>query len=155
DCAADREARARRELAQAREAPNELVTQHVERPPAGPAASRRRRTQAFRGQATTLRKTPMPSIDTSTTSPAASGPTPAGVPVRITSPGFSVITEEMKAMIRAQSNTIIDVRPLCFTTPFTRVVSARSFGLIDVSIHGPSGQKVSKLLARVNCTSFF
>src|SRR6202012_4695581 len=30
---------------------------------------------------------PMPPISTSSTSPATSGPTPSGVPVRITSPG--------------------------------------------------------------------
>src|SRR5438132_766431 len=42
---------------------------------------------------------PMPSISTSTTSPACNGPTPAGVPVRMTSPGSSVITEVMNFMI--------------------------------------------------------
>src|SRR6266849_6550936 len=38
---------------------------------------------------TGLRNTPIPSIRTSTTSPPASGPTPAGVPVAIRSPGSS------------------------------------------------------------------
>ena len=39
------------------------------------------------GACTELRNTPIPSIRTSTTSPAVKGPTPAGVPVAITSPG--------------------------------------------------------------------
>ena len=69
--------------------------------------------------------------------------------------GKSKMTEEMKATMNAQSKTIIDVRPLCFTAPLTRVVMARSCGSTAVSMHGPSGAKVSKLLARVNCTSFF
>ena len=37
-----------------------------------------------------LRRMPSPVISTSTVSPATNGPTPAGVPVRITSPGSSV-----------------------------------------------------------------
>jgi hypothetical protein len=41
--------------------------------------------------ATGFRSTPMPSTSTSTTSPGWSGPTPAGVPVMITSPGSSVM----------------------------------------------------------------
>lgn len=38
---------------------------------------------------------PIPSMVTLTTSPVDTGPTPAGVPVRITSPASSVITEVM------------------------------------------------------------
>ena len=37
----------------------------------------------------------MPETVTSTSSPTSMGPTPSGVPVRITSPGSSVITEAM------------------------------------------------------------
>ncbi len=36
----------------------------------------------------------MPATVTSTSSPTFMGPTPSGVPVRITSPGRSVITED-------------------------------------------------------------
>ena len=43
---------------------------------------------------TGFRSTPMPSNSTSTTSPVERGPTPAGVPVIITSPGSNVITLE-------------------------------------------------------------
>ncbi len=53
-----------------------------------------RRAFYMRG-ATGLRNLPTPLIATSTTSPAASGPTPEGVPVAITSPGRSVIICEI------------------------------------------------------------
>ena len=49
----------------------------------------------------------------------------------------------------------LEVRELCLTSPFTDVVMARSLGSSSVWIHGPSGQNVSKPLARVNWTSFF
>src|SRR5579859_8397 len=45
----------------------------------------------YPGVATGLRNVPTPLTVTSTTSPAASGPTPEGVPVAMTSPGRSVI----------------------------------------------------------------
>lgn len=45
----------------------------------------------YPGAATGLRNVPTPLTVTSTTSPVASGPTPEGVPVAITSPGRSVI----------------------------------------------------------------
>src|SRR5688572_32841763 len=44
---------------------------------------------------TGLASTPTPSTSISTVSPGAIGPTPAGVPVEMTSPGSSVITFEM------------------------------------------------------------
>src|SRR5436309_2060694 len=44
----------------------------------------------------------MPSISTSTVSPAVRGPTPAGVPVRITSPASSVMTAVMNSTIVPQ-----------------------------------------------------
>ena len=56
-------------------------------------------------------------------SPAFIGPTPAGVPVRIKSPGSSVIA----AVIYRSSSAIGKIKslvdPLCFTSPFTRVVT--------------------------------
>ena len=52
-----------------------------------------------RASRTGLRRMPSPETSTSTASPAAKGPTPAGVPVRITSPGSSVNTAEAYAMI--------------------------------------------------------
>ena len=49
----------------------------------------------YPGVATGLRNLPTLLMVTSTTSPAASGPTPEGVPVAMTSPGKSVITCEI------------------------------------------------------------
>jgi len=49
----------------------------------GPLADHQLSTRSF--------STPMRSISTSSESPATSGPTPSGVPVRITSPGSRVI----------------------------------------------------------------
>src|SRR5690348_13800135 len=49
----------------------------------------------YPGAATGFRNAPTLLIATSTTSPAASGPTPEGVPVATTSPGKSVITCEI------------------------------------------------------------
>ena len=52
--------------------------------------------KAQRGSASTrLTSRPTPSIETHTSSPGASGPTPSGVPVAITSPGSRVMTREM------------------------------------------------------------
>lgn len=48
-----------------------------------------------RAERTLFRSVPTPSTQTSHTSPSRSGPTPAGVPVAIRSPGSSVITCEM------------------------------------------------------------
>lgn len=49
----------------------------------------------YSGATTGFRNVPMPLTATSTTSPAASGPTPEGVPVATTSPGKRVITCEI------------------------------------------------------------
>ena len=45
--------------------------------------------------ATGLVRVPMPSISILTSCPGSIGPTPDGVPVKITSPGSSVVYEEM------------------------------------------------------------
>src|SRR6202140_4180123 len=57
--------------------------------------SRRTRNYAC-GAYTGLRNTPTPATLTSTVSPATSGPTPAGVPVAMTSPGIKVIMREIQ-----------------------------------------------------------
>ena len=48
-----------------------------------------------RSASTRLTRRPMPAIETMTSSPAASGPTPSGVPVATRSPGSRVMTREM------------------------------------------------------------
>ena len=85
----------------------------------------------------------MPSISTLTVSPSSIGPTPAGVPVRMTSPGSSVITPDMNAIWVGRSWIIWLVRPSCTISPLTRVTSRRSDGSSTVSSHGPSGQNES------------
>src|SRR5207302_552153 len=62
---------------------------------------------------------PMDSIRTSTRSPGRSGPTPAGVPVAITSPGSSVITCETRATRSSIRKTISLVLEDWRTSPLT------------------------------------
>ena len=99
----------------------------------------------------------MPAIEISTSSPTFMGPTPSGVPVRITSPGSSVITLETWATSVGTSKIRSVVLPSCLRSPLRCVWTAHAVGegcgSRSVSIQGPSGQKESKPLARVNCTS--
>jgi anaerobic magnesium-protoporphyrin IX monomethyl ester cyclase len=53
------------------------------------------RAQARTSASTRLTSRPRPSIETTTSSPGASGPTPSGVPVATTSPGSRVMIREM------------------------------------------------------------
>jgi len=86
--------------------------------------------------------------------PTRSDPTPGGVPVAITSPGNSVIKEEMYSTIRYTDAIISRVLPSWRTSPFTRQRTGASAGSKSVTIHGPSGANVSNPLERANCTSF-
>src|SRR5258705_5832164 len=104
---------------------------------------------------TGLVNVPMPSMVTLTVSPSSIGPTPSGVPVRIKSPGSSVITAEIHSTIAPMSWIISEVRLCCLTSPLTSVRMSRSAGSTSVTIHGPIGQKVSWPLARVHWPSFF
>ena len=58
---------------------------------------------------TLLVSVPMDSIVTDTSSPSVSGPTPSGVPVSITSPGSSVITELTYSISDGTSHSSSDV----------------------------------------------
>lgn len=112
---------------------------------------------------------PMPSISLTRTSPAFKNsggfllmPTPAGVPVRIKSPGYSVTIlkflrkyistlfvvktyceryETKKSILKISS----DVFPSCFNFPFTYDLMLRFSGSSAsfATTHGPNGQKVS------------
>src|SRR6266704_2753612 len=64
--------------------------------------------QAFAG-CTGLDNTPIPSTVTSVVSPASKGPTPAGVPVAIKSPGSSVIIREIQRTINSTEKIMSDV----------------------------------------------
>src|SRR6476619_1345846 len=92
---------------------------------------------------TGLLNVPMPSTVMLTVSPSSIGPTPSGVPVRIRSPGSSVITAEIHSTIAPMSWIISEVRLCCLTSPLTSVRMSRSAGSASVTIHGPTGQNVS------------
>jgi hypothetical protein len=121
----------------------------------GRLALRRRRTAGSHRSAAATRfvSRPIPSIETVTSSPAASGPTPSGVPVAMTSPGNRVMICEMKPTSSATPKIILETGADCLRTPLTRVSTTRSSGRRPVAMQGPRGQKVSNDLARVNCTS--
>ena len=68
----------------------------------------------------------MSSTSTSTTSRSTIGLTPAGVPVRMMSPGRRVNTSETYETRYAASKIICDVRPSCFVSPLTRARTYRS-----------------------------
>ena len=96
----------------------------------------------------------MPSTVTETVSPSCIGPTPAGVPVSITSPGSSVIASLTYATISATSCIMSRGAAVLLELVVDACRSdARSGGSSSVSIHGPSGQNVSKPLARAHCPS--
>ena len=69
---------------------------------------------------TGFRSVPMPSISTSTTSPGSTAPTPAGVPVQITSPGSNVITRDTNDTSCTGPKIISLVFASWVTSPLTR-----------------------------------
>ena len=85
-------------------------------------------------------------------------PTPAGVPVAMMSPGSSVMPREQVSTSVGMSKIMSRVLPvlaqlgaaaLGVTQPRTRV--SRPSSSSAVAIHGPIGQKVSKLLPSSHC----
>ncbi len=80
-------------------------------------------------------------------------PTPQGVPVRITSPGSSVKECEQKLISSATPKIICEVLESCSSSPLTFVVTRRFCGSSTWTSSDPSGQKVSRLLARTHWTS--
>ena len=71
--------------------------------------------------ATGLRRTPMDSISTSTTSPGDMRRVVPGVPVKMRSPGMSVTQRLIQLTIVAQSKMKSAVRSFWTTSPFNRV----------------------------------
>jgi len=74
------------------------------------------------------------SISISISSLSKSSPTPAGVPVAMTSPFSSVIMLEMNSITFGMGNIMFLVLEFCFTSPFTRVVMLRLWGLMFVTM---------------------
>src|SRR5207302_2845036 len=100
-----------------------------------------------------LRSTPIFSISTSTVSPGLIFLVTLGVPVKIRSPRSSVMYWLVKLRSVEQSKIRSSVDCSCTTSPFRRVRSMRPRGLSPVTIQGPTGPQVSKLLARHHCMS--
>src|SRR5690606_25831552 len=71
---------------------------------------------------------PLPSISVTTTSPTCQSTTPSGVPVRIRSPGASVMKLEEYSMRKGTSKIMSFVLPDCVTWPLTVVRSASAIG---------------------------
>src|SRR5579863_2518823 len=104
-----------------------------------------------------LLNSPIPSIHTFTTSPALrnsplSAPVPDGVPVRIRSPGCSVMLMESCAICSASVNNILVELESCLSTSLTQSFSSSRCGSaisLAGTIQGPIGQEPSKLLCLV------
>src|SRR5207247_8068485 len=82
-------------------------------------------------------RTPIPAMSTSTESPGSIGPTPAGVPVMITSPGSRVITRETNDTKAGGSKMRFFVFDRCFGSPLSRTSRSKPMASMSVSIHGP------------------
>jgi len=101
-----------------------------------------------------LVRLPIRSIQIFTTSPALRNsarpaPTPAGVPVRIRSPGCKVSRDDRWAICSARLKIIWPVLESCLRTSLTHSLRPRFCGSgisLAGTIHGPSGQEPSKLL---------
>jgi len=83
-------------------------------------------------------------------SPDLTGPTPAGVPVRITSYGSKVKYFEMYDIKYGTSNIISPVLPLCFMTPLTEQVRLTKWGsgIFVFGMNSLTGQAVSNPFAK-------
>ena len=99
-----------------------------------------------------LLSSPMPSIHSFTVSPGFKkrprpAPTPAGVPVRTRSPGFSVTRDESMAICSAVSKIIRLVWESCISSSLIHSFKASLWGSgmsPAGTIQGPSGQEPSK-----------
>src|SRR5436190_17150960 len=113
--------------------------------------------EAPRNHAILLVSVPIFSIQIRTTSPALrnsprAAPTPAGVPVRIRSPGCSVMPLDNWAICSARLKIMCLLLESCLRTSFTHSLRPRLCGSPMSSagtIHGPSGQEPSKVLCLV------
>ena len=94
------------------------------------------------GQGTrVLTSLPTPSISVTTSSPGFTLTMPSGVPVRIRSPGESVMKLLKYSISAGTSNTMSRVLPSWVRTPLTWVDSAGSWGRDVVAVHQPGAQR--------------
>lgn len=90
-------------------------------------------------------------------SPLWTGPTPAGVPVNITSPSSKVKYWEMK-LIRVGTLKIMSlVLPSCLTSPLTlhQRLTLWGSGMLFTGMKSLTGKLVSNILAMVHGEPFF
>ena len=93
----------------------------------------------------------MCSISVTITSPGRQSTTPSGVPVRIRSPGDSVMKLLKYSMRKGASKIMSFVLPRWVTVPLTVVDSARFIGSGTSAAstrHGPIGVQVSRFFTR-------
>ena len=103
----------------------------------------------------------MPSMRLTSSSPGASQrcgvrprPTPAGVPVKMTSPGSSGSVADSLATRAGTEKIRSLVRPCCICSPLIAQLSSRSLGSANsssVTSQGPIGPKPGSDLPRLNC----
>src|SRR5262249_28530665 len=123
-------------------------------PAGGEDAATATRFSGNKAYAILLLISPIPSIQIFTTSPALRysprpAPTPAGVPVRIRSPGCRVSRADRCAICSARLKIILLVLESCLSSPLTHSLRPRFCGSrmsLAGTIQGPSGQEPSKLL---------
>ena len=91
-----------------------------------------------------------PTKDASTRSPALTGPTPDGVPVKITSPDSSLNLSLIQLIRKGIVKIISRVFPSCLTSPLTVNFNCTLVGsaISSVDMNLLIGQDVSKPLAR-------
>ena len=93
---------------------------------------------------TGLRTDESPCSSTSTTSPGSTGREPAGVPVRMMSPGSSVMKRERSATRSANGKIRFAVESSCASSPFTSARSVIAPGSTSpAGTGGPTGVKPS------------
>ena len=91
---------------------------------------------------------PTPASSTSTTSPGSTGREPAGVPVRIRSPGSRVMKRERSATRKPIAKIRLALVSSCMTSPLTRVRStSASRSSWSAGTYAPSGVNPSCPLA--------
>src|SRR5690606_30731609 len=103
---------------------------------------------AYAASRAMLRRIPMPGTSTSTESPPTNAPTPAGVPVRITSPGSSVNAAVTYSMIVGMSKIMSVNEPRWTSASLWRVRISPFETSNSATFAGPGGQKVAHRLVR-------
>src|SRR5690606_12601924 len=98
-----------------------------------------------------LTRRPTPSISVTTSSPATTLARPSGVPVRMMSPGESVMMADRYSISQGMLKTMSRVVPRWVSLPLTDVLRTRSIGSgtsAASTSHGPMGVQPSRFFTR-------